>query len=342
MTRDITAQYSKFRDFLRDIGLSDSVIEDYTRNISHIDQFLLKKKAGCQSVYQITDRILLKAVIDALPERYPLWTSRFRLPLDRYMQFLQVVDEREIVDERFEAFRKYLVDNMISRSDAEHYSNLLRDSRIIDTMIKSFGVSSVYCIDNENVLDKVALIFRGIDSRSRYCDAISLYKKWLISPRNVLRQKENNQLEVDFSDLQRSVKRRSGTIARLEAQLAKKDAEISCLKKQIETKSEEPKEPEQRDELRELLTLDAVMQHCNENCTEPSEVKAILDMLTELYQGVTDKRWMDAKKKLRNRITALKNPVHVNNLIMEQNIGHNVENVESGATGIKVMGGNNA
>lgn len=339
MTRDITAQYSKFRDFLRDIGLSDSVIEDYTRNISHIDQFLLKKKAGCQSVYQITDRILLKAVIDALPERYPLWTSRFRLPLDRYMQFLQVVDEREIVDERFEAFRKYLVDNMISRSDAEHYSNLLRDSRIIDTMIKSFGVSSVYCIDNENVLDKVALIFRGIDSRSRYCDAISLYKKWLISPRNVLRQKENNQLEVDFSDLQRSVKRRSGTIARLEAQLAEKDAEISSLKKQIETKTQES---EQRDELRELLTLDAVMQHCNENCTEPSEVKAILDMLTELYQGVTDKRWMDAKKKLRKRITALKNPVHVNNLIMEQNIGHNVENVESGATGIKVMGGNNA
>ena len=336
MASDITAQYSKFREFLHDIGLSDSVIETYTRNITQIDRSFLIMKAGCQSVYQITDRILLKAVIDALPERYPLWTSRYRTPLNLYMQFLQVVDEREIVDERFEAFRKYLVDNMISRSDAEHYSNLLRDSRIIDTMIKSFGVSSVYCIDNENVLDKVALIFRGIDSRSRYCDAISLYKKWLISPRNVLRQKENNQLEVDFSDLQRSVKRRSGTIARLEAQLAEKDAEISSLKKQIETKAEEA---EQRDELRELLTLDAVMQHCNENCTEPSEVKAILDMLSELYGGVKDKRWTNAKKELRKRIKALKNPMSVGTLVMEQNIGHNVGNVESGATGIKIAGG---
>ena len=336
MTRDIIAQYSKFRDFLRDIGLNDSVIEDYTKNISQIDQLLLKKKAGCQSVYQITDRILLKTVIEALPERYPLWTSRFRLPLDRYMQFLQVVDEREIVDERFEAFRKYLVDNLINRSDAEHYSNLLRSPRIIDTMLKSFEVSSVYCIDNENILDKVAMVLCGADSRSRFYDVVMLYKKWLVSPRNVFRQKENSKPEFDITDLQRTIKEKESTIARLEAQLAEKDATISNLKEQIGTKSEKS---EQRDELRELLTLDAVMQHCNENCTEPSEVKAILDMLTELYGGVKDKRWTNAKTELRKRIKALKTPTNIQNLVLEQNIEHNVENVETGATGIKIAGG---
>ena len=336
MTRDIIAQYSKFRDFLRDIGLNDSVIEDYTKNISQIDQLLLKKKAGCQSVYQITDRILLKTVIEALPERYPLWTSRYRLPLERYMQFLQVVDEREIVEKRAEAFRKYLVDNLINRSDAEHYSNLLRSPRIIDTMLKSFEVSSVYCIDNENILDKVAMVLCGADSRSRFYDVVMLYKKWLVSPRNVFRQKENSKPEFDITDLQRTIKEKESTIARLEAQLAEKDATISNLKEQIGTKSEKS---EQRDELRELLTLDAVMQHCNENCTEPSEVKAILDMLTELYGGVKDKRWTNAKTELRKRIKALKTPTNIQNLVLEQNIEHNVENVETGATGIKIAGG---
>lgn len=341
MANDITAQFSEFRDFLHDIGLSDSVIENYTMNIWQIDEDFMKKKAGCQSVYQITDRILLKLVIEALPKRYPLWTSRYSIPLDKYMQFLQVLEERNIVDKRSEAFYKYLIDNQISRIDAELYSNLLREPRNIVTMIKSFGVSSVYCIDNENVLNRVITAFSDTDNNRQFCDAVMLYKKWFRLHRREIRQEENNQPTFDLTNLVK-INDRESTIARLEAQLAKKDAEISCLKKQIETKSEEPKEPEQRDELRELLTLDAVMQHCNENCTEPSEVKAILDMLTELYQGVTDKRWMDAKKKLRKRITALKNPVHVNNLIMEQNIGHNVENVESGATGIKVMGGNNA
>ena len=333
MARDITAQYSEFRDFLHDIGLSDSVIEDYTKNISQIDQFLLKKKAGCQSVYQITDRILLKTVIEALPERYPLWTSRYRLPLERYMQFLQVVDEREIVEKRAEAFRKYLVDNLISRSDAEHYSTLLRSPRIIDTMIKSFGVSSVYCIDNENVLDKVSMVLCGTDSRSRFYDVVMLYKKWLVSPRNVFRQKENNQPEFDIPDLQKTIKEKDSTIARLEALLAEKDATISNLKEQIGTKSEKP---EQRDELREFLTLDAIMRYCNEDCTDASEVKSILDMLIELYQGVTDKRWTSAKKELRNRIKVLKNPMNVQNLVLEQNIAHNVENVAAGAVGIKV------
>lgn len=153
MANDITDQYSKFRDFLHDIGLSDSVIENYTKNIFQIDQAFMKKKAGCQSVYQITDRILLKAVIDALPGKYPLWTSRFRHPLDRYMQFLQVVDERDIVEKRSKAFCAFLEKKLlINRSDAEHYSNILRSPRIIDTMMKSFGVSSVYRIDNESVL----------------------------------------------------------------------------------------------------------------------------------------------------------------------------------------------
>ena len=342
MANDITDQYSKFRDFLHDIGLNGSVIEDYTRHISHIDQLLLKKTAGCQSVFQITDRILLKAVIDALPERYPLRASRYRNPLDRYMQFLQVIEERDIVDKRSEAFRAFLEKKLLlNRRDAEHYSNLLRSPRIIDTMMKSFGVSSVYCIDNEAVLRQIRTIFggTGIDSRNRFCDVVGIYANWILCQRTEVDTTDNTEPTSETIDLQKTIKEKESTIARLEAQLAEKDATISNLKEQIGTKSEKP---EQRDEMRELLTLDAVMQHCNENCTEPSEVKAILDMLVELYDGVKDKRWTNAKTELRKRIKALKNPMNVNNLILEQNIGHNVENVEPGATGIKVAGGNKA
>ena len=342
MASDITDQYSKFRDFLHDIGLSDSVIEDYTKNIFQIDQAFMKKKAGCQSVYQITDRILLKAVIDALPERYPLWTSRFRLPLDRYMQFLQVVDERDIVEKRSKAFCAFLEKKLlINRSDAEHYSNILRSPRIIDTMMKSFGVSSVYCIDNESVLKQVKTLFSGtgIDSHNRFCNVVGIYANWIGCQRTEVKAAENIEPTTETVDLQKAINDREEIISDLKAQLAEKDAEISSLKKQIETKDEES---EQRDELRELLTLDAVMQHCNENCTEPSEVKAILDMLSELYGGVKDKRWTNAKKELRKRIKALKNPMSVGTLVMEQNIGHNVGNVESGATGIKLVGGSKA
>ena len=334
MANDITAQYSQFREFLHDIGLSDSVIEIYTRNISHIDQFLLKKKAGCQSVYQITDRILLKAVIDALPERYPLWSSRYRTPLNRYMQFLQVLEERDIVKQRSEAFRMFLEKQLLqSRNDAEHYSNLLCNPSIIDTMIKSFGVSSVYCIDNPAVLRQVKVLLGGTNSNSRFSNVVDIYTNWICSQRPSVNANANTEQTNEIADLQKAIKEKDETIARLEARLNEKDTEISCLKKQIETKAEES---EQRDELRELLTLDAVMQHCNENCTETSEVKAILDMLSELYQGVTDKRWTNAKKELRKRIKALKNPMSVGTLVMEQNIGHNVENVEPGAIGVKI------
>ena len=336
MANDITAQYSQFREFLHDIGLSDSVIETYTRNITQIDRLLLKEKAGCQSVYQITDRILLKAVIDALPERYPLWTSRYRNPLDRYMQFLQVLDEHETVEKRAEAFRKYLVDNLINRSDAEHYSKLLRSPSIIDTMIKSFGVSSVYCIDNPAVLGQVKVFLGGTNSNSRFRNVVDIYTNWICSQRPSVNANANTEQTSEIADLQKAIKEKDEAIARLETLLKEKDTTISDLKKQIETKDEES---EQRDELRELLTLDAVMQHCNENCTEPSEVKAILDMLTELYGGVKDKRWTNAKTELRKRIKALKTPTNIQNFVLEQNIEHNVENVETGATGIKIAGG---
>jgi hypothetical protein len=134
--------------------------------------------------------------------------------------------------------------------------------------------------------------------------------------------------------LQNAIKEKDKEIADLKALLVEKDSLISCLKEQTEAKIEES---EVHDEMCDRLTLDAVMQHCNENCTEPSEVKAILDMLSELYGGVKDKRWTNAKKELRKRIKALKNPMSVGTLVMEQNIGHNVGNVESGATGIKLV-----
>lgn len=340
MANDITDQYSKFRDFLRDIGLSDSVIKTYTRNITQIDRSFLMMKARCQSVYQITDRILLKAVIDALPERYPLWTSRYRTPLNLYMQFLQVLEERDIVKERSEAFRIFLEKQLLqSRSDAEYYSNLLCSPSIIDTMIKSFGVSSVYCIDNPAVLGQVKVLLGGTSSNSHFRNVVDIYANWICSQRPSVSANANTEQTNEIADLQKAIKEKEENIARLETLLKEKDSTIFDLEKQIETKT---REPEQRDELRELLTLDAVMQHCNENCTEPSEVKAILDMLSELYGGVKDKRWTNAKKELRKRIKALKNPMSVGTLVMEQNIGHNVGNVESGATGIKLVGGSKA
>lgn len=340
MADEITAQYNEFKKFLRDIGLNDIVIENYTANLFKLDENFLQKHAGCKSVYQIVDRHVLQIVIDAMPGRFHFGAAFQRNPLSRYMQFLQVLEDRKIVKERSEAFRIFLEKQLLqSRSDAEYYSNLLCSPSIIDTMIKSFGVSSVYCIDNPAVLGQVKVLLGGTSSNSHFRNVVDIYANWICSQRPSVSANANTEQTNEIADLQKAIKEKEENIARLETRLKEREAEIYDLKKQIETKDEES---EQRDELHELLTLDAVMQHCNENCTEPSEVKAILDMLSELYGGVKDKRWTNAKKELRKRIKALKNPMSVGTLVMEQNIGHNVGNVESGATGIKLVGGSKA
>lgn len=334
MADEITAQYNEFKKFLRDIGLNDIVIENYTANLFKLDENFLQKHAGCKSVYQIVDKKALKIVIDAMPGRFHFGAAFQRNPLSRYMQFLQVLEDRKIVKERSEAFRMYLEKQLLhSRRDAEHYSNLLCSPSIIDTMIKSFGVSSVYCIDNPAVLGQVKVLLYGTSRNSSFRNVVDIYAKWISSQMPTVNVNANAESTSEIIDLQNAIKEKDKEIADLKALLVEKDSLISCLKEQTEAKIEES---EVHDEMCDLLTLDAVMQHCNEDCTEPSEVKAILDMLTELYQGVTDERWLNAKKELRKRIKALKNPMSVGTLVMEQNIGQNVENVEPGATGVQV------
>lgn len=340
MADEITAQYNEFKKFLRDIGLNDIVIENYTANLFKLDENFLQKHAGCKSVYQIVDRHVLQIVIDAMPRRFHFGAAFQRNPLSRYMQFLQVLEDRNIVKERSEAFRLFLERQLLhSRRDAEQYSNLLCSPSIIDTMIKSFGVSSVYCIDNPAVLGQVKALLCGTSRNSIFRNVVDIYAKWISSQMPTVNVNANAESTSEIIDLQNAIKEKDKEIADLKALLVEKDSLISCLKEQTEAKIEES---EVHDEMCDLLTLDAVMQHCNENCTETSEVKAILDMLSELYQGVTDKRWTNAKKELRKRIKALKNPMNVQNLVLEQNIGHNVENVEPGAVGIKVSGGEKA
>lgn len=336
MADEITAQYNGFKKFLLDIGINASAIENYTANLFKLDENFLRQNAGCRSVYQIVDKKALKIVIDELPNKYAFWTERYRTPLNRYMQFLQVLEDRDIVKERLEAFRIFLERQLLqTRRDAEHNSNLLCSPSIIDTMIKSFGVSSVYCIDNAAVLRQVKVLLGGASrsSRNRFCDVVDIYTNWIVSQKSSVNVNAEPTSEV--VDLQNAIKDKDKEIADLKAQLAEKDARITSLKEQIEAKAETA---EEHDAMHDLLTLDEIMRYCNEDCTDASEVKSILDMLIELYQGVTDKRWTNAKKELRNRIKALKNPMNVQNLIMEQNIGQNVENVESGAVGINVSG----
>lgn len=338
MADEITAQYNGFKKFLLDIGINARVIENYLANLSKIDENFLQKHAGCKSVYQIVDKKVLQIVMDAMPCRFPFGTTAQRTPLSRYMQFLQVLEDRDIVKERSEAFRAFLENRLLlSRRDAEHYSNLLCSPSIIDTMIKSFGVSSVYCIDNDVVLKNVKVLFEGksLRSRNRFCDVVGIYTKWIISQKPVVNANENTESASEVIDLQNAIKDKDKEIAELKAQLTEKENVISSLKEQCGAKTEEP---EEHDAMCDLLTLDAIMRYCNEDCTEPSEVKTIRNLLCEVYQGVTDERWVNAKKELLKRIKALKNPMNVQNLVMEQNIAHNVENVESGAVGIKVSG----
>ena len=338
MADEITAQYNGFKKFLLDIGINARAIENYLANLSKIDENFLQKHTGCKSVYQIVDRKVLQIVIDAMPWRFPFGTTAQRTPLSRYMQFLQVLEDRDIVKERSEAFRAFLENRLLlSRRDAEHYSNLLCSPSIIDTMIKSFGVSSVYCIDNAAILSQVKVLLGGTsrNSHNRFCDVVGIYRDWIGSQRNEVKAQGNTEPASEVIDLQNAIKDKDKEIAELKAQLTEKENVISCLRKQIEAKADPP---EEHDAMCDLLTLDAIMRYCNEDCTEASEVKAIRDLLCEVYQGVTDERWVNAKKELLKRIKALKNPMSVGTLVMEQNIGHNVENVEAGAVGIKVSG----
>ena len=69
-------------------------------------------------------------------------------------------------------------------------------------------------------------------------------------------------------------------------------------------------------------------------------MKPVYDMLNELLTNVENPKWKEAKAKLKKRMKEIEKKTVVaspgTTIVMEQNVDNLVENVESGATGIKV------
>ena len=88
------------------------------------------------------------------------------------------------------------------------------------------------------------------------------------------------------------------------------------------------------------VNLDTIVDYCINETANYQEVKPVYDMLNELLTNVENPKWKEAKAKPNKRMKEIEKKTVVaspgTTIVMEQNVDNLVENVESGATGIKV------
>lgn len=113
-------------------------------------------------------------------------------------------------------------------------------------------------------------------------------------------------------------------------------------------KVEAPKEPVakkqpevKKDMIAEMVNFDTIVNHCLIECVNYSEIKPVYDMLLELLYGVTDERWLDAKKKIHDRMVQMEKKLNITveeggELNLEKKVEYEVGYVDAGGTGIKV------
>ena len=93
------------------------------------------------------------------------------------------------------------------------------------------------------------------------------------------------------------------------------------------------------DEIAEKVNFETIVDHCLNQCVNYSEIKPIYDMLLELLNGVTDERWLTAKKKIRHRMATMEKNLNVTvneggEVVLEKHVGMEVGHVDAGGTGI--------
>lgn len=113
-------------------------------------------------------------------------------------------------------------------------------------------------------------------------------------------------------------------------------------------KVEEPKEPMVKkqqatkpDAIDGKVNFDAIVKYCLNDCVNYSEIKPIYDMLLELLYGVTDERWLAAKKKIHDHMVQMEKKLNITveeggELNLEKKVEYEVGHVDVGGTGIKV------
>lgn len=94
-----------------------------------------------------------------------------------------------------------------------------------------------------------------------------------------------------------------------------------------------------------VLTLDSIKDYCLNQCYDYDEVKAIYNMLLELYFTNNDPQWVEAKKAIQKRMQDLKKgilKVEVGDggeFNLEKKVEYEVKNVEAGGTGVNINKG---
>lgn len=324
------AQKQKFQSFLMDIGLSMSASISCSDALTEIDRKFLLKRTGFDSVYKISDRRKLSGIRSYL-QNYT------RNALKRYIHFLQVCEEERLVTERREAFCRYL-QKIISESGARQYSRLLCSKRIIETMINSFDVSSVYCLTDELRLRQVETIFKAtsINSHNEFSSAIKRYIEWLNTDEAKVFYPDDRQINIG-DPLQ--AKDKEQRIAELEKLLQEKDTEISQLKTASRQTAVEHNQVV-ADVFSEIANR---YLQCMKNkaVTRRKEVKDSLHSIMEelkMHPLIPE----DLQKCINSfdDVAAPDIPhVNINEYVIEKKVGYQVDNVEAGGIGITVEGG---
>lgn len=94
-----------------------------------------------------------------------------------------------------------------------------------------------------------------------------------------------------------------------------------------------------------VVTLESVKEYCLNQCYDYDEVKAIYNMLLELYFTNNDPEWIEAKSVIQKRMQDLKKgilKVEVGDggeFNLEKNVEYEVKNVEAGGTGVNINKG---
>ena len=334
---DIALQQNLFRKFLVSVVQlkSDTAIL-YSNTLGQIRPEFILKYSVCTSVYELMDSIVLRRVVDDLPDGS--FAKRADRAVKHYIDFLQVQRERELVESREKLYYEHLR-LVYSDSAAQRYCRLLRSNLIVDTMLKSFGVSSVYCLNNERDLNLVKVLFAnsGINSHNAFRAAVDKYIEWI----NLIGGIEGGDKtpEPSADDIQRVLDEKNRIIADLEKHLAEKDTEIAQLRN-LQPQNVVSHESDVADIFSEIANRYLLCMK-NKAVQRRKEVKDSLHSIMEelkMHKFVPE----DLQKCINSfdDVAAPDIPqINIKEYILEKNVSHQVDNVEAGGTGIIVDGG---
>lgn len=196
----------EFEEYLAGRGYNPSTCRSYARTLQHERiRAYMQGYYHCDTIYQISDTVLLRKLVENVFVDSPDFTSRVRNATMRYIEFLEDKKAQEnaakmanVIKNRMELFESYLRRRQVSLNATSFYVSCLNGDRLRNVLMKHYNVSSVYELDK--IEDIKVLVdqpeIRSIDKHSEIRASLRHYVDMVTELGGTLCKDDNMPMDV--------------------------------------------------------------------------------------------------------------------------------------------------